>query len=93
MVYVTAQLNVENTEMLAEYRSKAGDAMAKHGGKPLVSAPSPKLLEGTGAAPDIAALLSFPDRDAALGWINDPELAPVHDLRKSAGASQILLLE
>ncbi len=92
MIYVTAQLNIENRDTLDEYRSKAGPAMARHGGTVVASVPGPTLLEGKDG-PDIAALLSFPDRDAALAWINDPEIANVHALRQASGRSQILLMD
>jgi len=36
--------------------------------------------------------LSFPDKSAAQAWINDPDLADLHDLRRSAGHTEILLL-
>ncbi|MCK0122530.1 hypothetical protein MWU61_18395, partial [Loktanella sp. F6476L] len=35
---------------------------------------------------------SIPDKDAAIAWSTDPELADVHALRRGAGASDILLL-
>ena len=92
MIYAYAKLTVENPAALAEYREKAGPALARHGGKVEHATAETLALDGTPDLPDVAALLSFPDRDAALGWINDPELSDVHTLRRSAGASEIVLM-
>ena len=45
-----------------------------------------------GPAPGRAVLLSFPDREAALGWIEDPEFAEVHALRRAAGDISTILI-
>jgi len=92
MIYAYAKLTVTNSEALAQYRDVAGAALEKHGGKAVAAAGEFTVLEGTPDVPNIAALLSFPDKEAALAWINDPEISDVHDLRRSGGKSEILLL-
>ncbi|WP_298933940.1 DUF1330 domain-containing protein [uncultured Ruegeria sp.] len=92
MIYAFAKLTVKDPGALAAYREKAGAALALHGGKVETATAEPTPLDGTPDLPDVAALLSFPDRDAALGWINDPELTDIHTLRHSIGASDITLL-
>ncbi|TCK99994.1 uncharacterized protein (DUF1330 family) [Shimia isoporae] len=92
MIYAYAKLTVTNPDALAQYREKAGDALARHGGKVEQGSGSAIPIDGTPDLPDVAAILSFPDKDSALGWINDPDLAEVHDLRRSAGGSDIVLL-
>ena len=92
MIYAYAKLTVSNPEALSEYRDVAGEALAKHGGKVETATAEFTVLDGTPDQPNVAALLSFPDRDSALAWANDSELADVHALRRSAGGSDILLL-
>lgn len=92
MIYAYAQLTITNPNALAEYRDVAGEALAKHGGKVESASGEFTVLDGAPEAPGVAALLSFPDKDAAVAWANDPELADVHALRRSAGGSDILLL-
>lgn len=92
MIYAYAKLTVTNPDALAEYREKAGTALAKHGGKVEQGSGATIAIDGTPDTPDVAAILSFPDKDSALGWINDPALADVHALRRSAGGSDIVLL-
>lgn len=92
MVYAYAQLTVTNLTALEEYRDVAGTALAKHGGKVESATRDFTVLDGSPDAPNTAALLSFPDKASAIAWAEDPELLDVHALRRSAGASDILLL-
>lgn len=92
MIYALFKANVTNPEALGQYREGAGAALARHGGKVETATPSASALDGAPSIPNVAALLSFPDADAARAWINDPELADLHALRRSAGETEILLL-
>ncbi len=92
MIYAYAVLTVTNPDALANYRDVAGSALAKHGGKVESATSEFTVLDGSPDTPDVAALLSFPNKEAALAWVNDPQLADVHILRRSAGDSDILLL-
>lgn len=92
MIYAFVELTVTNPDSFAKYGEKAGEALAKYGAKPAAMSTEPTLLEGPGDAPGRAVLLSFPDRKAALGWINDPELADTHALRQASGQCRITLI-
>jgi len=92
MIYAYAALAVTNSEALAEYREVASAALAKHGGKVESATGTFTVLDGAPDAPKVAALLSFPDKEAAIAWARDTDLADVHALRRSAGKSNILLL-
>ncbi|PYG33221.1 DUF1330 domain-containing protein [Pelagimonas varians] len=92
MIYAIAQLNVTNPETMAEYRAVAGEALARHGGKVESASSDVIALDGTPTLPPVAALLSFPDKQSALEWMNDPDLKDVHALRRNAGTSDILLM-
>lgn len=92
MIYATARLTITDPDALARYREKAGQALAKHGGKVEIASRDFTPLDGTPDAPNMLALLSFPNKEAALAWAHDPELEPVHALRRAAGQSDILLL-
>lgn len=90
--HVIVTLNVTDAEKLAEYRAKAVAAVAKHGGTPLQVSSDPKALEGTRPAPNSAVILAFPDRMSAESWINDPDLADTHALRRASSDSWIVML-
>lgn len=90
--YAFVTLNINNPDSFAAYREQAGAALAKYQAKPFTMSREAQVIEGDGTAPDVSVMLEFPDRDHALGWINDPELAPVHALRQASGTSKIILL-
>lgn len=92
MTYAIFKAVITNPAAMAAYREKAGAALAKHGGKVEAATPSATALDGAPSIPDLAAVLSFPDAEAAKAWINDPEFADLHDLRRSVGETEILLL-
>ncbi len=92
MIYAFAKLTVTNPDALAQYRDLAGPALARHGGKVEHASGNTVVLDGNPDLPDVAAILSFPDRASAQAWIEDPDLADIHALRRSAGGSDIVLL-
>lgn len=92
MIFAVFKATISNPAALATYREQAGAALARHGGKVEAATPAATALDGTPDIPDVAALLSFPDATAARAWIDDPDLTDLHDLRRSAGRTEILLL-
>ncbi len=90
--HAVATLTVTNPESLAAYREKAGAALAKHGGAILQASGDLAIIEGEGTLPTAIALLSFPSKDAAQAWMNDPALSDVHALRRGSGTTTITLL-
>lgn len=92
MIYAFVELTVTEPQTFAAYAEKAGAALAKYGAKPEAMSTEPTLLEGDGDAPGRTVLLSFPDKEAAMGWINDPDLIETHKLRKTSGQSRITLI-
>ena len=92
MIYAYVDMNITNPESLGQYREVAGAALQKHGGTVLTAGKDNMTIEGVHKAPDMAAILSFPDKPAALAWINDPELASVHTLRRGAGEVSIIVI-
>ncbi len=89
--HIVAYLYIEHPDMIAAYRTRAVDALAKHGGKVVQVAAGPLKLEGQIDAPTQAVIAAFPDREAALAWYNDPDLEETHALRTGAGSSNIIL--
>lgn len=90
--YALVTISLEDRDTFAAYRKLAGPAMAKHHAEALAVSSEAQVIEGDGPAPDITVILSFPDRDHALGWINDPEIAEVHETRRASGTSRIVLM-
>lgn len=90
--FALVTISLEDRHTFSEYRKLAGPAMAKHKCEPLAVSSEARVIEGEGPAPDVTVILTFPDRDHALAWIGDPEIAAVHQLRQSAGTSRIILM-
>lgn len=90
--YAIVTITLDDRETFARYRSMAGPALARHKAEPLAVSPEAQVIEGAGPAPDVTVILTFPDRDHAMAWINDPEIAEVHALRRASGTSRIILM-
>jgi uncharacterized protein (DUF1330 family) len=91
-VQALAMITITDKETLGAYREKAADALAKHGGSVVAADPAPLVLEAASDKPDLAALLSFPNVEAAKAWREDPALTDVHALRNKGGKSTIVVL-
>jgi len=92
MIYAIAHLTITDPAALAAYRERAAPALAQHGGSIVQASGDITAIDGTPVIADAVAVLSFPDKAAAIGWIKDPSLREVHELRRSAGASDIIVL-
>lgn len=92
MIYAIVQLTVTDPDTFASYASQAGPALKKWGAEPVAMTTDPTRLDGDGPLPGRVVLLSFPDKDAALGWINDPEIADIHALRRASGDISTILI-
>ncbi|PCH75233.1 MAG: hypothetical protein COC12_01405 [Rhodobacteraceae bacterium] len=90
--YALVTIHLEDREAFARYRTLAGPALHKHQAKPLSVSSDAQIIEGDGPAPDVTVILEFPDRDHALAWINDKDIADVHATRRASGRSQIILM-
>ena len=90
--YATVQLVLKDMEAFAKYREVVGEALRKHNGKFIAGGPDSEVLEDSGAENCIMVLLEFPDADSVRGWINDPDLQHVHDMRKAGANTRVSLL-
>ncbi len=90
--YATVQLVLKDMEAFAKYRKVGGEALRKHNGKFIAGGPDSEVLEDTGAGDCIMVLLKFSDADGARGWISDPDLQHIHDLRKAGASTRAVLL-
>jgi uncharacterized protein (DUF1330 family) len=91
-IHAIFTITIDNPESIAQYREVAADALTKHGGAVVQASPVLTVLDGSDPAPSMAAVLAFPDAQAAKAWHSDPALAHVHDLRRNAGPSTLILL-
>ena len=91
--YVIASVTeARDQEKLAEYRERNTATVAGHGGRFIVRGGRHETLEGDWA-PLRLVILEFPDMDAARGWYESDEYAPLRELRQSASDTDIVLVD
>ena len=87
--YVVAFVNVTNPEAMGAYAEAVSEVTERHGGRYLFVGPGAQALEGT--TPDGMAIIEFPSQEAAQGWYDSPEYAPLRALRQAAGPTSMFL--
>jgi uncharacterized protein (DUF1330 family) len=91
--YVIASVtDAWDQDKLVEYRERNTDAVAKHGGRFLARGGRHEVLEGD-YAPVRVVIIEFPDMDAARGWYDSDDYAPLRELRRSASETDIFVVE
>src|SRR5499426_1741409 len=84
------------TAWLEEYLPKTVALVAKHGGKVLIGGNSPqalKALEGEAKLPLSVVVLEFPSLERAQAWHNDPDYAPLKQLRQANVDMEVFVVE
>jgi uncharacterized protein (DUF1330 family) len=84
------------TAWVKEYLPKAAALIAKHGGKALIGGNStPRLLtlEGAEEPPVAVVMLEFPSLEQAQAWYDDPDYAPLKQLRKANVDMEVFVVE
>ena len=77
---------------LVEYRERNTDAVARHGGRFVARGGRHEILEGD-YEPVRVVIMEFPDLDAARGWYESDDYAPLRELRRSASKTDIFMVE
>jgi uncharacterized protein (DUF1330 family) len=90
--YVAVSLVPQDKDALEAYFKLGGPAVKKHGGAPIAGGPDKRLIEDNGSGPGIHVLLKFPDEGAVDAWMQDPDLADVHALRRQGARTTMTLL-
>jgi len=82
------------TAWAKEYLPKAAALVAKHGGKPLIGGNStPRLLALEGKPPLTVVMLEFPSLELAQAWHDDPDYAPLKQLRQANVDMEVFVVE
>jgi uncharacterized protein (DUF1330 family) len=79
-----------------EYLPKTAALMAKHGGKVLIGGNSPRALmalEGEAKLPLSVVILEFPSLEHAQAFHNDPDYAPLKQLRQANIDMEVFVVE
>jgi len=87
-----ADIDVHDPELAAEYRRQVVSLIAKHGGTYLARGGDVQIKEGDWQ-PGRLVVISFPSMTAAQAFYDDPEYAPVKDLRLRSSKGNLLFVE
>jgi uncharacterized protein (DUF1330 family) len=79
-------------DKLTEYRSRNTEAVARHGGRFVARGGRHEILEGD-YVPVRVVIIEFADLDAARGWYESDDYAPLRELRRSASNTDIVVVE
>jgi uncharacterized protein (DUF1330 family) len=89
---IAAVTEAWDQEPLAEYRRRNTDAVAAHGGHFVARGGPHEVLEGDWN-PLRLVVIEFPDLDAARGWYESDDYAPLRTLRQRASTTDIVVVE
>jgi len=90
--YIIVDSNVHNPDRMKDYADKVRATIQAYGGKPIVSAPNPEVIEGDWS-PQRIVVLEFPDAAAARAWYDSPEYQEILPIRLEAANDKLLLIE
>jgi uncharacterized protein (DUF1330 family) len=91
-VYLIAEMKWKDTSWLPSYLETVPDLVRKHGGSYVVQTGEIERLEGTREPTDGIVILEFPDREAALGFVNDPDYEAPKAARLQGTHSETILV-
>lgn len=87
MTYYSVLAVTPTTEdWIPDYIGPANALVAKYGGKYLARTASHEQIEGTDTPAALRIVLQWPSKEAAIGFMNDPEYAP-HLKARTAGSN------
>ena len=78
---------------IPNYLPPASKLVAQHGGKYLARTPNHEQLEGKTDAVALWVIIAWPSKEAALGFMNDPEYVPLLKSRTEGSVSNHYLIE
>ncbi len=89
--YVIVEVDVTNPEGCEEYRSLAGESVARHGGRFLVRGGKNEVWEGEWT--DRVVVLEFEDLDAARTWYRSDDYQAAAAIRHRNSTARMIAVE
>lgn len=90
--YLIADIEVTDADTYEEYRLRAPDIIAAHGGRYLARGGTSALLEGE-VPPKRLVVVEFPDMTQLMAFYHSAEYQAVAAIRRRAAHSRLLALE
>lgn len=90
--YIIGRIEITDPDLYKTYAAQVPDVVRRHGGRYLVRGGASEMLEGS--LPDRrTVVLEFASREAALGWYNSEEYAPLREIRRKASHGDLLIVD
>jgi uncharacterized protein (DUF1330 family) len=89
--YVISEVRPRDPDLFDEYREKAADSIAQHGGRYLVRGGSVRAAEGTWPDEFAIVIVEFPSMDALNAWYESDEYAQALVARRRGALERRLL--
>jgi uncharacterized protein (DUF1330 family) len=90
--YFIANIEVTDPEAFERYRAAVPPVIAAHGGRYIVRGGTTQTLEGSLPLGRVV-ILEFPSIEAARGFYDSPDYAPLLALRLASTRSDVVLVE
>lgn len=79
---VIVDIEVKNTDEYKKYIQLITPSVLNRGGQYLVRGGSPETLDGDWVSSRMV-VMQFPSKEIAKSWLNAPELAEIHNMRRN----------
>jgi uncharacterized protein (DUF1330 family) len=91
-VYVIVDNQVHNPEAYKEYLALITPTVAAYGGRYLVRAGKIHLTDSEWR-PDRLVVMAFDTAEQATTWVNSPEIAHIHAMRRANATSKLIVID
>ena len=91
--YSVLDVSPTSEEWIADYLPVANRLVPKYGGKYLARTANHEQLEGDAVQAALRVLLEWPSKEAAEGFMNDPEYIPHLKARTNGSVSHHFLIQ
>ena len=90
--YVIAQIDVTDPSWVGEYVEHVTRQVEQAGGRYLARSAQIEQLEGERPAPQVALLIEWPSKEAALAFYESEQYRPHRERRLAGGRNEMLLV-
>ncbi|TYG34688.1 DUF1330 domain-containing protein [Lonepinella koalarum] len=89
--YVIGEVNVTNQAGMQEYRAGFMDSLKPYGGKVVLKATKPEMLEGDSNG--VVSIIEFENAEQAQAWYHSDFYQKINKSRKDSSTSRVLIVE
>jgi len=90
--YLILDFSIKDFSLFKEYIDKIPAFIIKHSGRYVVQGAEAEVMEGDWH-PERVVVLEFPNKEAAKGFLADPEAQPLFSIRHNTTDSKLILVE